>query len=116
MADAVSGLPARFSKYSNRSLAIFSCCLIVLISTELAPASNVESICALDKKPKIPILVITINITTADVKYDFNKKGQVFQLRYNHDAVTNLLISRTEPIKTIGQNAPVKIAAKPIME
>jgi hypothetical protein len=55
-------------------------------------------------------------MTTANVKYDFNKSGQVFQLRYNHDVVTNLLSSKTEPIKTIGQNAPVKIAAKPIME
>ena len=57
-----------------------------------------------------------MSITTADVKYDFNKKGQVSQLRYSHDVVTNLLNSRTDPIKTIGQNAPVKIAARPSIE
>ena len=95
---------------------IFSCCVSVLISTELAPASSVESICDLDKNPKIPILVININITTAVVKYVLSKIGQVFQFLYNQEVVTSLLSSSTEPMKTIGQNAPVKIAARPIME
>jgi hypothetical protein len=71
---------------------------------------------AFDKKPKIPILVIIISITTADVKYDLRSRGHMCQFRYNQEAVTSLLASNTDPIMTIGQNAPVKIAARPIIE
>jgi phosphotransferase system IIB component len=72
--------------------------------------------CALAKKPKIPIEVININNTTAIVKYVLSKNGAVFQLRYNQEAVTNLANSMEDAIKTTGQKAPIKMAAKPIIE
>jgi hypothetical protein len=53
---------------------------------------------------------------TAQVKYDFIKIDVLFQFLYNHDALTSLPISRTDPIITIGQNCEEKIAVKPIIE
>jgi hypothetical protein len=53
---------------------------------------------------------------TAIDKYDLIRKGHCFQLLYNHDTVTSFEASRTEPIKTIGQNEPGKICAKPTTE
>lgn len=59
---------------------------------------------------------MSIKMATAEVRYHFNIPGAVFQLRYNHDAVTSFADSRTEPIKTTGQNEPGNIAASPMTE
>ena len=72
--------------------------------------------CDLAKNPKIPIEVININNITEAVRYIFRSTGEVFQLRYNHEAVTSLANSRVEPINTTGQKAPIKMAANPITE
>jgi hypothetical protein len=72
--------------------------------------------CAFDKKPKIPIEVINININTANVRYDLSNIGAVFQLRYNQEAVTSLENSSEPPMITTGQKAPGNIKAKPIIE
>ena len=59
---------------------------------------------------------MSINNTTEIVKYVLSSFGASFQLRYNQEAVTSLANSNAEPIKTTGQNAPIKMAARPMME
>jgi hypothetical protein len=55
-------------------------------------------------------------MTSADVKYVFNNIGAVFQFLYSHDAETNLLASKIDPITAIGITAVEKIAINPITE
>ena len=57
-----------------------------------------------------------MRITTATVKYDLNIVGTSFQLRYNHDATTNLDTSNIPPMTMIGTTAAAKIAVKPAIE
>jgi hypothetical protein len=62
------------------------------------------------------MLDINIRITTALVKYDFNRIGHVSQLRYNQEVVINLPNSRVTPITTTGINAEENMAVRPNME
>jgi hypothetical protein len=71
---------------------------------------------ALDKKPKIPMLVISMRTTIAIVRYDLIRNGVCFQLLYSHDTATSLPNSSEVPIMTTGQNAPAKIAVRPMIE
>ena len=72
--------------------------------------------CAEDKNPKMPIEVMNIKTTTALTKYVLSNSGQVFQFRYNQDAVTSFPTSRTTPIMIIGRTAAENIFANPNIE
>lgn len=79
----------------------------------LPPWVIVCSMCAFDKNPKIPIDVMNIKITTANVRYDFNSTGIHLQLICNHDAATSLPTSKAPPIIAMGSAAPANIAIRP---
>jgi hypothetical protein len=72
--------------------------------------------CAFDKKPKIPIDVISIKTITATVRYDFKRKGALFQFRYTHDAATNLPTSSATAIMATEIADAVNIAIRPATE
>ena len=88
------------------------------IDTVLGGGFNglVCSICAFDKKPKIPMLVINIRTTTAVLRYAFNHHVACFQYLCNHTAVTSFPTSNTPPIIIIGTAAAAKIATRPATE
>ena len=70
-------------------------------------------ICALLKKPKIPILVINISNNTATDRYVLIRMGACRQCKCNHTADVSLPISSTEPMIIIGIIAAENIATRP---
>jgi hypothetical protein len=71
--------------------------------------------CAFDKNPKIPMLVINISIMTAIVRYVLIKNGADFQFMCNQTADVSLPTSSTDPMIIIGITALAKIATSPTM-
>jgi len=104
----------RFDSTFSFSVFIFSSNNAILSTSGALSAEC--SRCAFDKKPKIPIEVINIKITTAIDRYDLIRKGHSLQFLYNQDTVTSFDISSIEPIMTTGQKDPGNIWAKPITE
>ena len=59
-----------------------------------------------------------MNMSTikAVLRYVLIRNGVCLQFLYNHDAVTNLPTSNTDPITTTGQNADANIVVRPMIE
>ena len=57
-----------------------------------------------------------MRIITAAVKYALNVLGTSVQLRYNHEATTNLDTSKMPPMIIIGTTAAANIAVSPAIE
>ena len=71
--------------------------------------------CALLKKPNIPILVSNASATTAGTKYSFITILHRSQYLRSQTVVVTLAISNTLPIMIMGITAPAKIAVKPMI-
>jgi hypothetical protein len=69
--------------------------------------------CALLKKPKIPIDVINIRIATAGTKYHLNRRGARNQFWCNQTVATILPVSSTPPIMITGITAALNMAIRP---
>ena len=100
------------------ALAIISACLVKscsMISNCAIPSSAaaVCSMCAFDRKPKIPMLVISISTPTAGTRYNLSNHPAWRQYIFNQTAPTIFASSSTVPIIIIGIAAAAKIAAKP---
>ena len=103
------------------ALAMFSLSILIFSSSNAtlaatSPVGTPWSMCALDKKPKIPMLVIIMSIATAIVKYVRIKPGARFQFCFSHIVATSLLTSSAIPIIIIGITLAAKIAIKPATE
>ena len=101
------------------ALVITSACLIKscsIISNCAIPSSAaaVCSMCAFDKKPNIPMLVINIKTIVAILKYVLSHHFALSKYQCNQTAVTNLPTSSTVPIITIGIAAAANIATSPL--
>ena len=73
------------------------------------------SMCALLKKPKIPMLVINAIAITAGTKYSLSNKPARCQYLRNQTVVVILASSSAEPMMMTGTTAPAKIVVKPII-
>jgi hypothetical protein len=62
------------------------------------------------------MLVISMSISSADVKYVFIRNGIYFQFLYNQDAKMILPNSSVPPSMIIAREAPAKIATRPVTE
>ena len=71
--------------------------------------------CALLKKPKMPIEVNRASAITAGTRYSFNNQLARCQYLRNHTVVVILPTSSMPPIIITGITAPAKIAVKPII-
>ena len=78
-------------------------------------AAAVCSICALLRKPKIPILVMTIRIAIAGTKYSLIQKVAEFQYIFSQTAPVIFANSSVLPIIITGSTLAAKIAVSPTM-
>ena len=71
--------------------------------------------CALLKKPNIPILVINAIAITAGTKYSLSSNPARCQYLRNQTVAVILASSSAEPIMITGTTAPAKIVVNPII-
>jgi len=64
----------------------------------------------------MPILVINTNTIVATVRYVLRYLFNVFQYRYNRDAITNLATSNEPAIIITSTDAPANSLLKPLTE
>ena len=91
---------------------------VILLSSDLICAtcsslSEVCSMCALLRKPKIPIEVININTVIAGIKYHLNSLGARCQFWCNQTVATILPVSSAPPMIITGMTAALNTAIKP---
>ena len=108
--------PIHMMPASILSLAVWIFWSYTAILLWTSPLTKLWSLCALDKKPKIPIEVINIRIAIAANKYPRMKLGALPQFCFNQIVAANLLISNATPITMIGITAAEKIAVRPATE
>ena len=89
--------------------------MIAILSASPVDMLSCCSMCARDKKPKVPMLVISMSTATAALKYDLSSHGHVFQLRCSQETVTSLPTSSAPPIMTTGINAAANSVVRPMI-
>ena len=87
---------------------------ILAICAMPSSAAAVCSMCAFDRKPKIPILVINIRTRTAMLRYVLSHHTALRQYQCSQTAVTSLPTSSTLPIIIMGIAAAANIATNPL--
>ena len=102
----------------SSALAMISFCRVISVAARSICATpscafDVCSMCALDKNPKIPILVINIRTTTLTLRYALSHHAARAQYLCSQTAATSLPTSRAPPMMIIGIAAEAKIATNP---
>ena len=101
----------RFASILSLAVLIFSSYTAILACT--SPPTRPASLCALLRNPKIPILVISINIAIDANKYVRINIGARDQLSLSHTVAISLLTSNTTPITIIGITAAANMLTSP---
>ena len=112
----VSSVRARASAFSTISVWRLSSTSMRCSCAAFSCPCPTCSICALLRKPKMPMEVINIRIATLGTKYSLMAHLTRLQYSCNHTVITNLATSRIDPMITTGITDAAKIAVRPTME